>query len=70
MENKWISDSNLLLKTEIDSEFVIVWSNLNQSFKVEGKKEYLKESVQQWKIGIWLFLVLMVWLHYGIKLIR
>ena len=70
MENKWISDSNLLLKTEIDSEFVIVWSNLNQSFKVEGKKEYLKESVQQWKIGIWLFLLLMVWLHYGIKLIR
>ena len=47
-----ISDSNLLLKTEIDSEFLILISKSNQSFKVEGKKEYLKQSVQQWKIDI------------------
>ena len=65
-----INASNLFLKTEIDSEFLILSSKLNQSLNVEGKKEYLKQSVQQWNIGIWLFLVLIVRLHLGIKLMR
>ena len=43
--NGRISDSNLLLKTEIDLEFLVL-SKVNQSFKVEGKKEYLKQSVR------------------------
>ena len=43
--NGRISDSNLLLKTEIDLEFLIL-SKVNQSFKIEGKKEYLKQSVR------------------------
>ena len=48
-----ISDSNLLLKTKIDSEFLILLlSKLNQPYKVEGKKEHLKQFVRQWKIGI------------------
>ena len=37
-----ISNSNLLLKNKIDSEFLILISKLNQPFKIEGKKEYLK----------------------------
>ena len=65
-----ISNSNLLLKTEIDSEFLILLSKSTQSFKVAGKKECLKQSVQQWEIGVWLFLVLIVWFHFRIKLIR
>ena len=39
---------NLFLKTEIDSESLMLSSSLNQSFKVEGKNEYLKPSVRQW----------------------
>ena len=42
-----IKDNNLLLKIEIDSEFLILTSRLNQSFRVQGKNEYLKQSVQQ-----------------------
>ena len=53
-----IKDNNLLLKTETDSEFLKLRSKLNQSFRVEGKKEYLKQSVRQFKVGILLFLVL------------
>ena len=34
----WMNDSSLLLKTEIVSDFLIVSSNLYQSFRVEGKK--------------------------------
>ena len=45
-----MSDSNLLLKTKINSEFLILISKLNQSFKVEGKKRILKKSVRQWKL--------------------
>ena len=38
---------SLLVNIEIDSEFLIVSSNLYQSFRVEGKKELLKQSVGQ-----------------------
>ena len=55
-----INVSNLFLKLEIDSEFLIFSSKLNQSLNVEGKKEYLKQSIRQWIIGVWLFLVLIV----------
>ena len=42
-----MKDRNLLLNSDIDSEFLILISKENQSFKGEGKKEYLKQSVQQ-----------------------
>ena len=32
-------DKNLFLNTEIDSEFLMIRSKLNQSFTVEDKKE-------------------------------
>ena len=40
-----MKDNNLLLNNE--SEFLILISKENQSFKVEGKNEYLKQSVRQ-----------------------
>ena len=42
-----IKGNNLLLKMEIDSEFLILRSKLNQSFREQGKNEYLKQSVLQ-----------------------
>ena len=33
-----IRDGNLILKTEIESEFLMLSFKLNQSFKAEGKK--------------------------------
>ena len=36
-----IKDNNLLLKIEIDSEFLILRYKLNQSFGVEGRKRVL-----------------------------
>ena len=45
-------------------------SKLNQSFRVEGKKEYLKQSVRQLKVGILLFFDLMVGSHFGTKFIK
>ena len=33
-----MKDNNLILNTEIDSEFLVLISNRNHSFKVEGKK--------------------------------
>ena len=40
-----IKDNNLLLKIEIDSEFLILTSRLNQLLRVEGKNEYLKTDL-------------------------
>ena len=40
-----MKDNNLLSKIEIDSEFLILTSRLNQSFRVQGKNEDLKQSV-------------------------
>ena len=37
-----IKYNNLLLNIAIESEFLMFLSNLNQSFNVERKKEYLK----------------------------
>ena len=42
-----MNDNSLLLNIEIDSEFLIVSCNLYQSFGVEGKKQFLKQSVRQ-----------------------
>ena len=42
-----MNDNSLLLNIEIDSEFLIASSNLYQSFRVKGKKEFLKQSVRQ-----------------------
>ena len=39
-----MNDNSLLLNTEIGSEFLTVSSNLYQSFRVEEKKEFLKQS--------------------------
>ena len=61
-----INDDNLFLKIAIDSESLIVESKLNQSFMVEGKKEFFKHSVQQWNVGKGLFLNLVDWWHFGI----
>ena len=34
---EWVKDNDLILKTEIDSDFLILTYRLNQSFKVHGK---------------------------------
>ena len=52
-----MNDNNRLLNTLIDSEFLIETSKLNQSLNVEGEKEFLKQSVRQWNVGIRLVLV-------------
>ena len=65
-----MKDNNLLLNSDINSEFLTLISKENESFKVEGKKEYLKQSVRQWEVGILLFLVLMVGSQFGIKFIK
>ena len=65
-----MKDNNLLLNSDIDSEFLTLISKENESFKVVGKKEYLKQSVRQWEVGILLFLVLMVGSQFGIKFIK
>ena len=65
-----IKDNNLLLNIEIDSEFLILRSKLNQSFRVERKKDYLKQFVQHLKVGILLFLVLVFVSHFGAKFIK
>ena len=39
-----IIDSNLFLNIDIDSEDVILSSKSNQSLRVAGKKEYLKNT--------------------------
>ena len=36
-----MKDNNLPLNNEIDSDFRMLISNWNQSFKVEGKKKYI-----------------------------
>ena len=40
-----MNDNSLLLNIEIDSEFLIVSSNLYQSFRVEEKNGFLKQSI-------------------------
>ena len=45
-------------------------SKLSQSFRVDGKKEYLKQLVGQLHVGICLFLVLIVFSHFGIRFNR
>ena len=44
---KWmrIKDNNLLFNIEIDSEFLMLISRWNQSFRVNRKKEYMEQSV-------------------------
>ena len=42
-----MENNKLLFKYKIESEFLMLISNWNQPFKVEGKKEYLKQSVRQ-----------------------
>ena len=42
-----MKDNKLLLNNKFDSEFLMLISNRNQSFKVEGKKEYLKQPIRQ-----------------------
>ena len=47
-----MKDNNLLLNNDIESEFLILISKENQSFKVEGKNEYLNQSVRSQSGGI------------------
>ena len=42
-----MNDNSLLLNIEADSELPIVSSSFYQSFGVEGKKGFLKQSVRQ-----------------------
>ena len=42
-----MKDDKLILNSDIDSEFLILISKENLLFKVERKKEYLKQSVRQ-----------------------
>ena len=65
-----LKDNNLLLNNETDSAFLMLRSKLNKSLRVEGKKEQLKQSVQQLNLGILLFLVLMFGPHFGTKFIK
>ena len=68
--NGRIKDNRLHLNKEIDCEFLMLISKLNQSFRVEGKKELLKKFVRHLYDGILLFLVPMVGSYLGIKLIK
>ena len=44
--------NSLVLNIENDSKFLFETSNLKHSLiKVEGKKEFLKQSVRQWNVG-------------------
>ena len=45
------------MSNEIDSEILMLRSKLNQSFRVEEKKEYLTQSVRKLNMGILLSLV-------------
>ena len=62
--------TQLTLNIGVDSEFLMLRSKLNQSFRVEGKKEYLKQSVRQLKVGILLFLVPIFVPYFGTKFIK
>ena len=42
-----LKDNNLLLKTENDSEFLMLTSRSNQSFRIQEINEYLKQSLLQ-----------------------
>ena len=64
----WMKDNNLLLNIEIDFECLMLLSNQNQSFKVEGKKNTWNSPFDNCKLEKLLFLVLMAALHFGIKL--
>ena len=55
---------------QIDSVFFMLRSKLNQSFRAEGKKEYLKQSLRQLMLDILLSLILMFVLHFGTKFIK
>ena len=65
-----VKDDNLLLNIEINSEFLMLRYILKQSFRIEGNKEYLKQSVRQLKVDILLFLVQMFYSHFGTKFIK
>ena len=65
-----MKDNSLHLNKEIDSECLMLISKLNQSFRVEGKKEFLKQFARHLYEGILLFLVLIVGSYLGIKLIK
>ena len=45
------------MSNEIDSEILMLRSKLNQSFRVEEKKEYLTQSVRKLNMGILLSLI-------------
>ena len=47
-----MKNNNLLLNDKIDSEFLMLISNRNQSFKVEGKKESVRSAIVSHKIVI------------------
>ena len=65
-----IKNNNLRLNIETGLELPMLKSKLNQSFRVEGKKEYLKQCFRQLKVGILLFLVLVFVSHFGTKFIK
>ena len=50
-----VKNNNVLLNIKIGSEFLMLRSKLNQPIRVEGKKEYFKQSVRQFKVYIPLF---------------
>ena len=65
-----MKDSNVLLNIKIDSKFLMLRSKMNQSLRVEGKKEYPKQSVRQLKVGKLLFLILVFVSHFGSNFIK
>ena len=65
-----MNDNSLRLKywnwLRVSHSFIYLY----QSFRVEGKKEFLKQSVRRWTVGIRFILVLVVCWIFGIKLIK
>ena len=65
-----MNDNSLRLKywnwLRVSYSFIYLY----QSFRVEGKKEFLKQSVRRWTVGIRFILVLVVCWIFGIKLIK
>ena len=66
----WIKENNVPYNIEIHSEFLMLFSGMNQLFRVKGIIVCLEQSVLQLQLVIWLSLVLMVCLLLGVNFIR
>ena len=57
-----LKDNNLLLNVEIDSEFLMLSSKLNQSFRVEIRGSWIRFKILNWILQIFVY---SCWKLYG-----